>query len=382
MDTALCIYSKIDETNASFKTKEHIIPKCIGGTECLPLGWVSDEVNNEFSSLEIEFARNNPLITINRMFEMKTGRQKHKNRERIAIFEDENGYGLGYILEGKPISIDCIKCKNLVCGGIVEIIASLDLFKCKCLNLSRGVFSLNSNNQLLGILTEIKDIGFSSCKIIMDKIPEGEYLIGLHNHKIYLGVSKEFQLNKDKIYLLTKIIDKMLDANISKSEKRSSQVKYHIEFKTNIYKCFRVYAKIAFNAFAKIKGHDIILNECFDDIRNAILTGKNIQDYVYLNEVPNIFRSINNNYKTKNMFSNENNFHSICFFSQDKILYGLVFLYGATSPIIVILSLNYDGNITDGYICDWKNKKEGPLLNFVSEFCNVKNKLLLDTEQI
>ena len=82
------------------------------------------------------------------------------------------------------------------------------------------------------------------------------------------------------------------------------------------------------------------------------------------------------------MFSNENNFHSICFFSQDKILYGLVFLYGATSPIIVILSLNYDGNITDGYICDWKNKKEGPLLNFVSEFCNVKNKLLLDTEQI
>lgn len=102
---------KKDETNASFKAREHIIPKCIGGIECLPLGWVSDEVNNEFSALELEFARNNPLITINRMFETKTGRKKHKNREKIILFKDEDEYGLGYIVEGRPITIDCIKCK-------------------------------------------------------------------------------------------------------------------------------------------------------------------------------------------------------------------------------------------------------------------------------
>ena len=62
MDSALCIYTKKTDTDASFKTREHIIPKCIGGIECLPLGWVSDEVNNEFSALELEFARNGKTI--------------------------------------------------------------------------------------------------------------------------------------------------------------------------------------------------------------------------------------------------------------------------------------------------------------------------------
>lgn len=379
METALCIYSKRNETNASFKTKEHIIPKCIGGIDCLPLGWVSDEVNNEFSSLEVEFARNNPLITINRMFETNTGRKKHKNRERIALFEDEDGYGLGYIIEGRPIPIDCIKCKNLVCGGMVETSASMDMLKCKSLN--KGHFYRDTKTQLLSILTEIKNIGFSSCKIVRCKIPIGEFLIGLYNHEIYLAFSNKFKFNNDAKILLNNIIDKMLAANISKPEIRSRQVKYHIEFKTNIYKCFRVYAKIAFNAFAKIKGRDLVLNDCFDEIRNAILTGENIQKYVFINGVPNVFQLINNNFKTQNIFSNNKNFHSICFITKDKILYGLIFLYGDNHPITVLLSRDYDGNVVDGYICDWKNKKEGKLLDFVKEFCTSKNQLLLDTEQ-
>ena len=47
-----CIYSLQDETNASFKQAEHIIPKAIGGMYTLPKGMVSDAVNHEFSEFE------------------------------------------------------------------------------------------------------------------------------------------------------------------------------------------------------------------------------------------------------------------------------------------------------------------------------------------
>ena len=63
-------------------------------------------------------------------------------------------------------------------------------------------------------------------------------------------------------------------------------------------------------------------------------------------------------------------------------MYGLVFLYGDVNPITIILSKNYNGNITDGYICDWINKKEGKIENFVVEFCNLKNQSLLKSEQM
>jgi len=49
---AYCIYSGADEKSANFNDSEHIFPKCIGGVNCLPKGWVSDEVNNTLSKLE------------------------------------------------------------------------------------------------------------------------------------------------------------------------------------------------------------------------------------------------------------------------------------------------------------------------------------------
>ena len=382
METAFCIYSKKDETNASFKAREHIIPKCIGGIECLPLGWVSDEVNNEFSALELEFARNNPLITINRMFETKTGRKKHKNREKIILFKDEDEYGLGYIVEGRPITIDCIKCKNLFSGGMLKTNVSMDIYTNISLNLRKEEFFKSVNNRLISVLTEIKSKGFTFYRIIRGEIPFGEVLIGVYNHEIYLAFSSYVKLDDALISLLNEAIDKMFISNKIKTNKKNSKVECYIEFKTNMYECFRVYAKIAFNALAQLKGNNFILDESFDEIRDAILFGNNIQKFVYFNEGPNILKLINDNTKTKNIFSNNNKFHSICFISKDKILYGLVFLYGDVNPITIILSKNYNGNITDGYICDWINKKEGKIENFVVEFCNLKNQSLLKSEQM
>lgn len=48
-----CIYTNKDDNNATFKSAEHVFPKCIGGLYCLPKGFVSDQINNELPSSQI-----------------------------------------------------------------------------------------------------------------------------------------------------------------------------------------------------------------------------------------------------------------------------------------------------------------------------------------
>ena len=62
-----CIYSLKMSSQATFNGQEHIIPACIGGILKLPKGYVSDETNTMFSSLEKSFSRDS-IISISRTF--------------------------------------------------------------------------------------------------------------------------------------------------------------------------------------------------------------------------------------------------------------------------------------------------------------------------
>lgn len=44
-----CIYTNKDDSNATFKSAEHVFHKCIVGQYFLQRGFVSDQINNEFS---------------------------------------------------------------------------------------------------------------------------------------------------------------------------------------------------------------------------------------------------------------------------------------------------------------------------------------------
>lgn len=104
-----CIFSGADETAATFSEREHIFPKCIGGVRCLPLGYVSDEINHSFSKMELGFARENPIVVTRRMFSPPMGRKKHTNREKIGIMRDTDhgtGYHLGIVRNCTPISLN------------------------------------------------------------------------------------------------------------------------------------------------------------------------------------------------------------------------------------------------------------------------------------
>lgn len=81
----LCIYTGADDSKAKFSDAEHVFPKCIGRTNTLPLGSVSDEINKYFSKLELGFARQYPPVVISRMFSETMGKKNIKTGIESAL---------------------------------------------------------------------------------------------------------------------------------------------------------------------------------------------------------------------------------------------------------------------------------------------------------
>lgn len=102
-----CIYTKKDESNATFTSEEHIFPRCIGGLNKLHKDWVSTEFNNAISKCEKDFSREYPLIVLPRMLLGSTGRAGNHGQAGIGFLlsPDTEELTLGYIKDGQPTSI-------------------------------------------------------------------------------------------------------------------------------------------------------------------------------------------------------------------------------------------------------------------------------------
>ena len=358
METAFCIYSKKDETNASFKAREHIIPKCIGGIECLPLGWVSDEVNNEFSALELEFARNNPLIDIPRSYgDTNLGRKKHSKRKRMQLVKMNKNFTIGYVDDGKDYYLDTI---NIIYKNDTEI----RIFS----NVKHETSELNKENTDL-LMNEIKCIDFKDIiKINSNKLID-QCILGKHDGW-YLFYPSNFS---DEI--LQKIFDYIRNNNFSSSSaktERSMESTFNNEYKYNTEKVKRVYAKIVFNALAKIKGRDFVLDERFDKIRTAIVNGDNIINLVELISI-NPLKNLCCQYDGLKSIIDNKNVHSIFYLVKDKNLYGFISCFGSNCHKILLAEniVNEDMPF-EGFICDYKNKKEDLLSSFIGKYSENK----------
>lgn len=344
MDSALCIYTKKTDTDASFKTREHIIPKCIGGIECLPLGWVSDEVNNEFSALELEFARNNPLIDIPRSFEdTNLGRKKHSKRKRMQLVEMNNNFTMGYVDNGKACYLDTI---NITYKNDTNIY----IFS----NVKHETSELNKEKTDL-LMNEIKCIDFKDIIKINSKKLIDQCILGKHDGW-YLFYPNNFS---DEI--LQKIFDFIRNNTFSSSSVKtelSMESTFNNEYKYNIEKGKRVYAKIAFNALAKIKGRDFVLDERFDKIRTAIVNGDNICNLVELISI-NPLKKLYCQYDTLKPIIYNENFHSIFYLVENKRLYGFISCFGSNChKILLAENIANEDMPFEGFLCDYRNKKE------------------------
>ena len=362
-----CIYSLQDETTASFKQAEHIIPKAIGGIYTLPKGMVSDAVNHEFSKFEEHVIHNFPMISSSRELFGPRGRRKHTRMPGVTLMTatDGNHPELGYILEGKPYSIH-------------QVIAYLDKYD-------------NFNGRFKVTLPEnarYNDESKTNIKILarnLLSLPRyfrliqtdneamiNQFIVGYEKEQLYLGFysrfTKENAISKGEILL--NLLDKILHDDMQpKKSSGTVHSKHHVTlYKTYtiiLSSVYRFCAKIAFNAFARILMDDRIYTTEYDAIRHAILTGEDIEDFVHL--------ILDENHKKKMLTVSKwlnlgKQCHYIQFFRMKDCLKANVSFYGGSLMVRVDI-----GRITkpmdvfdaSGYICDWENGKEGLLSDFL-----------------
>ena len=365
---AYCIYSGKDESSASFETAEHIFPKCIGGVRCLPRGCVSDQVNNSLSKLELGFARTNPTVALSRMFFAQTGRKKHQNREHVGVFKnigDSSDFALGYIKNAKPVPLH-------------QLVVTTDFSSEQRQSIPVQIVLAPSNTethetQLQTLWAQLRNYTGSPHCIKDKRIPLHTYLLGYKDKRWFLGISEKEDPEGIKPHLqslVNKIAAEDVEAILSCNGNIISakhQVEVAFTFKGNYLDYLRVYAKIAVNCLAALKGELLLMSSAFEDIKRAILTGENIEKYVWQIEGPSPVAT------TLMAFPEQlplgGRCHIAAFFQKEGWIYSVISLYGMANPIVVKLGMVTTHVESDFYICDWENHVDYTLAECVFKIC-------------
>lgn len=364
-----CIYTKKDDVTATFNSAEHIFPKCFGGVSCLPYGWVSDEINNKIlSHLELNFARQSPDIVLTRMFSAPTGRKRHKNRDHIGIFsnsKDSTDYSLGFIKQGKPYPI------NQICFTIPE---NFDEHNSISIKVTIAP-SQNCTTETIinNFWNTFKNYNNSPVCINDKRLPPTTCLLGHKDNKWFLGISEKenAEFVKPKVQnIVSKIASINADELLSQDSPHEDihHVSAEFRFCANLIDRSRMYAKIAFNCLARLKGQEYILNDHFDAIREAILTGNDIEKFVYFQDNPHLIDELLKPFPHHPSLGKH--YHSTVLVTKEDILYGVVNLYGFSSSAIVMLGTINHYETPNWFICDWENHIEYTLEDSVKMICS------------
>jgi len=368
----MCIYSKKTIRNATFDTREHIIPACIGGMQRLPIGYVCDDVNSIFSKLERPFARRS-TISIMRRF-LGPGKRGKVNPNKasaseIGVYQDNESSGLwlGYDKLNAPYSINQLYIRR-------------DSGKVK---LSLPPDDIRSHNELFeGLISELKSLKQSTEMhvILCNKLEYNDYILGYHKSMWYLAINPNQceETAKDYVYMFAKHIpeahknDKfIIQQNISSTKITESQVQTSIKLEFNVNDYLRVIAKIAFNCLAHRKGRNFVHHHCFDPIRQAIYDGNEMFNFFELMDYSrkNNSQSFSDIFKHLDLLRNEkmgDQYHCILFFQVMGKLKCAVGLYGLYAPYIINLAENINISYIDGFFCDWRGRKEMTMTEYIS----------------
>lgn len=327
----------------TFKSGEHIFPAGIGGVQKLPMEYVSHDANNAFSAME-GYVMKMSLLALARQFYGPGKRGnitnlKKATKSTISLMSSKMNstkINFGYISLGKPYTIPQIK------------INSSDNYQ-----FSSDESLGESEQQINNFFENLRNYNGKYTLYEDERFNKDEFLLGFHQDKWYVGVK-----NKDIIVELDNVIKKLVEQNLPKkyTPKYSSElisIEQTLEFDDRY---FRVCAKIIFNYLAFIKGQDFVLNECFDPLRNWILNGGNEN-----------FANLTGNETKFSEFKFPDQAHKLFIFQSKNNLIGKISFYGNSFETVVRLSNNFKGNFNfEGYICDWKNKKEYQFLEYFS----------------
>ena len=222
----------------------------------------------------------------------------------------------------------------------------------------------NLNQSLVQILSNYKK-SIEVIKHDSEKFKDFLFL-GFAQKQVYVGVNKNISNQCAQNYA-EQIIDKA-EKNALTSINFKEAVETADDKNTVLYTQYqriievndksandvqRVYAKIVFNVLAKIIGQEFVMRKEFNKIREAIISGNEIEKTVS-------YRTFKNVAEVISLFELEGDEHFVYIKKEKGELLGLVNLFGKKYGVItVVLSEQWNEDFkTILYVCDWKNQKE------------------------
>lgn len=335
-----CIYLNKDESEVTFDSREHIFPASIGGINTLPANFVSKDCNNAFSKLELDFVRKS-IISLPRQFygPGKRGKLAERFATESGIMvmegnENVNFKSLGYIKLGAPHTISQISL-NFV--GATRLIIEGDFSEYE----NKVSVFLESLSTFEGDYTLVTD----------ERIGENELLFGVHRNKWYLALS-----NKELAEKLGEYIPQLLDSRNVLSKKAIKHTSFKRYEQSIVFSDvhFRMCAKIIFNYLSYVMGKEFVGMSCFDPLKKWILNGGKSQ---FGRLIPD---------KIGGIVEYPEYSHVLTITKVKKSLVGHISFYGGSFQTLIILCDDFPQNfMPEGYICDWKNRREFKLVDWI-----------------
>ncbi|EJV74525.1 MULTISPECIES: hypothetical protein [Bacillus cereus group] len=344
-----CIYFKDYESKLTYKSGEHIFPAGLGGIKKLPKGYVSHDFNNSVSGIETEFMRRSPIALPRQFYGPgKRGNlnEKRATKSEVALMYDENSplvIKFGYISLGNPFSLPQLK---------INTNATFNFYSDKSLGEPLEQFD--------GFIKNLKKFTSRYKTYIDDRIDEASFLIGYEEEekKWHLAFNNENHGIEIKKWI--EVVLNQKEHKISTPQYGKIQPTVNQQMKIDIDAYFRVYAKTAFNFLAYVTGQEFVLQSCFDPIRDWIKNGGD-NHFVAISTKKNPINALNTI-----PFPDES--HIILLLKINNDLMAYVRFYDDTFGHFVRLCKNYSDNWgMDGFICDWKNRREIKIFDYIRE---------------
>jgi len=370
-----CIYSLKGADEATFNSREHIIPACIGGMKKLPKGYVSDQANEMFSKMELEFARNTEISMMREMLGPgKKGSLNPKkatsSKIRLMQNKENSEYNLGYLQLGKPCSISQIHVYEHLNKIRFSLVPNNDI------NNNDNFYSFWNKLQNLINVIAIE-------MIISTELNETEFILGCHKDKWYLAMSETQCSNKYKNHVIT-FVKQMIKAHecnafvlpiheLENAKPNLFQTSMSYQFAFNYEDRYRVIAKIAFNGLAHLMGNTHVLKHEYDPIRNAIYQGNDMHRFFDMMNYSSECNSFEDIFRCFDTIQNKTLgewFHGLIYFGAMGNQKCAVGLYGLKRPHIINLAKNIYNPFFGGFFCNWKEKQEMDMMEYINVLLN------------
>lgn len=335
---SICIYSK--KLNETFKSGEHVVPAFLGGIRKLPKGYVSDQTNKYFSSMEYQLAHYSGLSYLRSMY----------GPGKRGMLEYESYPLIAYSFAGESYLV--IKSKNKI-SYLQQMIVTFDDDGYSVISYGSGTGTKQEDYKMTISLMKLfqqKADTFSEEFIEDAMAKNNRIIIALHENRWYLSskirisiLDIKERLSKSKV---TPFSDKYMRVPLAETLSIGKICQDNP-------KTYRSLAKVIMNTYALFYGKETILEERFDKLRDYIYFGNN-SDVMEnsINAVIDVRKFIND-------YSLQSDCHLVMIFKYQGSVYGFESFYGGQYAFLLKISNEIKNETAIKiFVTEWKSRSE------------------------